>query len=115
MSKMSNIIFKPSENLLKPFPSLNFKIPPLGENQMLKSFSYQTTKSVITNLWSFITLNILYDCLEAFVNLFNWYFQDGRIDYNEFVAMMHKGNAGTVAKKGLENSFSIGFREAFKP
>lgn len=38
---------------------------------------------------------------------------DGRIDYNEFVAMMQKGNAG-VGLKGLQNSFSIGFREAFK-
>ncbi|KAF6169960.1 hypothetical protein GIB67_034352 [Kingdonia uniflora] len=38
---------------------------------------------------------------------------DGRIDYNEFVAMMQKGNPG-FAKKGLQNSFSIGFREALK-
>ncbi|KAF8398003.1 hypothetical protein HHK36_016929 [Tetracentron sinense] len=38
---------------------------------------------------------------------------DGRIDYNEFVAMMQKGNAG-FGKKGLQNSFSIGFREALK-
>ncbi|KAL6989168.1 Mitogen-activated protein kinase cpk1 [Sarracenia purpurea var. burkii] len=39
---------------------------------------------------------------------------DGLIDYNEFVAMMQKGNAVVGGKKGLENSFSIGFREAFK-
>lgn len=39
---------------------------------------------------------------------------DGRIDYNEFVTMMHGGNAGHVAKKGLENSFSIKFKEAIK-
>lgn len=39
--------------------------------------------------------------------------QDGRIDYNEFVAMMQKGNAG-LGKKGLQNNFSIGFREALK-
>ncbi|KAK1310566.1 Calcium-dependent protein kinase 2 [Acorus calamus] len=38
---------------------------------------------------------------------------DGRIDYNEFVAMMHKGNAG-LGKKGLYNSFGVGFREALK-
>ncbi|XP_057980729.1 calcium-dependent protein kinase 1-like [Malania oleifera] len=38
---------------------------------------------------------------------------DGRIDYNEFVAMMQKGNAG-VGKKGLQNSFRIGFLEAVK-
>ncbi|CAL5404102.1 unnamed protein product [Camellia sinensis] len=38
---------------------------------------------------------------------------DGRIDYNEFVAMMHTGNAsGGGGKKGLENNFSIGFRGA---
>ncbi|KAJ9685046.1 hypothetical protein PVL29_017181 [Vitis rotundifolia] len=38
---------------------------------------------------------------------------DGRIDYNEFVAMMQKGNPG-IAKKGLQTSFSMGFREALK-
>ncbi|KAK4380667.1 hypothetical protein RND71_002529 [Anisodus tanguticus] len=36
---------------------------------------------------------------------------DGRIDYNEFVAMMHKGNAD-LGKKRLPNNFNIGFREA---
>ncbi|XP_054786438.1 calcium-dependent protein kinase 1 [Prosopis cineraria] len=35
---------------------------------------------------------------------------DGRIDYNEFVAMMQKGNVPVIGKKGLEHSFSIGFR-----
>lgn len=40
----------------------------------------------------------------------NRYFQDGCIDYNEFVAMMQKGNTGAGAKKSLEDSFSIGFR-----
>ena len=40
--------------------------------------------------------------------------QDGRIDYNEFVAMMQKGNVAGAGKKGLQNSFSIGFREALK-
>ncbi|GAA0153752.1 non-receptor serine/threonine protein kinase [Lithospermum erythrorhizon] len=40
---------------------------------------------------------------------------DGRIDYNEFVAMMHKGNpAFGGGKKGLENSFSVAFRDALK-
>ncbi|XP_074578347.1 calcium-dependent protein kinase 10-like [Curcuma longa] len=34
---------------------------------------------------------------------------DGRIDYNEFVAMMQKGNAG-LGRKGLQNTFSIGYR-----
>ncbi|XP_074587144.1 calcium-dependent protein kinase 10-like [Curcuma longa] len=34
---------------------------------------------------------------------------DGRIDYNEFVAMMHKGDAG-FGKKGMQTSFSIAFR-----
>lgn len=42
------------------------------------------------------------------------FFQDGLIDYNEFVAMMQMGNTGGGGKKGLENSFSIGFREALK-
>ncbi|KAG6765038.1 hypothetical protein NC652_020122 [Populus alba x Populus x berolinensis] len=39
---------------------------------------------------------------------------DGRIDYNEFVAMMQKGNVAGPARKGLEHSFSINFREALK-
>ncbi|KAK3228559.1 hypothetical protein Dsin_000440 [Dipteronia sinensis] len=41
---------------------------------------------------------------------------DGRIDYNEFVAMMQKGNVTGPAMKGggMENSFSVGFREALK-
>ncbi|CAK9188079.1 unnamed protein product [Ilex paraguariensis] len=39
---------------------------------------------------------------------------DGTIDYNEFVAMMQKGNPIAGGKKSLENSFSIGFREALK-
>ncbi|KAK9122965.1 hypothetical protein Sjap_012567 [Stephania japonica] len=38
---------------------------------------------------------------------------DGRIDYNEFVAMMRKGNAG-FPKKAMQNGFSVGFREALK-
>ncbi|WOK99484.1 hypothetical protein Cni_G08196 [Canna indica] len=38
---------------------------------------------------------------------------DGRIDYNEFVAMMHKGDTG-IGKKGMQGTFSIGFREALK-
>lgn len=39
--------------------------------------------------------------------------QDGRIDYNEFVAMMQKGNAdlGKRVRKG-STSFRVGFREA---
>lgn len=40
---------------------------------------------------------------------------DGRIDYNEFVAMMQKGHpASGVGKKGLEHSFSTGFRDVLK-
>lgn len=38
---------------------------------------------------------------------------DGRIDYNEFVAMMQMGNTG-FGKKGLKNSRSFGLREALK-
>ncbi|XP_072971460.1 calcium-dependent protein kinase 27-like [Typha angustifolia] len=34
---------------------------------------------------------------------------DGRIDYNEFVAMMQNSNAG-FGKKGLQSSFNLGFR-----
>ncbi|XP_059443546.1 calcium-dependent protein kinase 1-like [Corylus avellana] len=39
---------------------------------------------------------------------------DGRIDYNEFVAMMQKGNAPVAGKMGLDNSFSISLREALR-
>ncbi|GFQ07586.1 calcium-dependent protein kinase 1 [Phtheirospermum japonicum] len=40
---------------------------------------------------------------------------DGRIDYNEFVTMMHKGNpVAGAGKRGLENSFSLNFRDALK-
>ena len=46
--------------------------------------------------------------------MFAFGFQDGRIDYNEFVAMMQKGN-GELGKKGQQKrSFSIGFREALQ-
>ncbi|URE14354.1 hypothetical protein MUK42_34119 [Musa troglodytarum] len=38
---------------------------------------------------------------------------DGRIDYNEFVAMMQNGNNG-FGKKGMETTFSMGFREVLK-
>ena len=40
--------------------------------------------------------------------------QDGRIDYNEFVAMMQKPTVGLPKKAGLQNSFSIGYREALR-
>ncbi|CAA3015823.1 calcium-dependent kinase 26-like [Olea europaea subsp. europaea] len=36
---------------------------------------------------------------------------DGQIDYNEFVAMMHRGDAD-LGRKRLQNNFNIGFREA---
>ncbi|RWW24940.1 hypothetical protein BHE74_00041727 [Ensete ventricosum] len=38
---------------------------------------------------------------------------DGHIDYNEFVAMMQNGNNG-FGKKGMQTTFSMGFREALK-
>lgn len=41
-----------------------------------------------------------------------YFFQDGRIDYNEFVAMMQTGNQ-EVGKRGRQGKdLSIGFREA---
>ena len=44
-------------------------------------------------------------------DLCNHLLQDGRIDYNEFVAMMQKGNPGAApGKKGHE----FGLREALK-
>lgn len=36
---------------------------------------------------------------------------DGRIDYNEFVAMMQKGD-NDMGKRRLQSNFSMGFREA---
>lgn len=47
-----------------------------------------------------------------FSNLFPFP-QDGRVDYNEFVAMMQNGNDG-FGKKGMQTTFSMGFREALK-
>lgn len=50
-------------------------------------------------------------------SIFLWYlpfrvlFQDGRIDYNEFAAMMQDTG---FAKKALQNNTSIGLREALK-
>ncbi|KAK4789518.1 hypothetical protein SAY86_016822 [Trapa natans] len=37
---------------------------------------------------------------------------DGRIDYNEFVTMMHKGNAGGFVKKAFDSSISVRNRDA---
>lgn len=40
--------------------------------------------------------------------------QDGRIDYNEFVAMMRRGNAD-MGKKQLPDNFNIsGYREVME-
>ncbi|KAI7736761.1 hypothetical protein M8C21_012636 [Ambrosia artemisiifolia] len=38
---------------------------------------------------------------------------DGRIDYSEFVAMMHKGTA-TLARNRTKNNFIIGFKEPLR-
>lgn len=50
---------------------------------------------------------------DNFVMLYVLLSQDGRIDYNEFVAMMQKGTAdlGKRGRKG-STSFRVGFREA---
>lgn len=37
-------------------------------------------------------------------------FQDGRIDYGEFVAMMQKGNAG-VGRRTMRNSLNMSMRD----
>lgn len=42
-----------------------------------------------------------------------WSYQDGRIDYNEFVAMM-QGPTNAGAMKNIETSFSIKFKDALK-
>lgn len=51
---------------------------------------------------------------ELQVSNFFLFIQDGRIDYNEFVAMMQKGNPTGFGKRGLESTFSIAFRDALK-
>lgn len=38
-------------------------------------------------------------------------FQDGRIDYSEFVAMMQKGNAG-IGRRTMRNSLNMSMRDA---
>nr|CAD1828104.1 unnamed protein product [Ananas comosus var. bracteatus] len=49
----------------------------------------------------------------SFKALFRYLNLDGRIDYNEFAAMMQKGNA-VLGKKGLQSNYSFGLREALK-
>jgi calcium-dependent protein kinase len=39
--------------------------------------------------------------------------QDGRIDYNEFVAMMQRSTSG-FGKKGHRSNISTGLRDALK-
>ena len=39
------------------------------------------------------------------------FLQDGRIDYNEFVAMMQKSTVG-FGKKGHQYNLSVGLRDA---
>lgn len=39
------------------------------------------------------------------------FFQDGRIDYQEFVAMMQKGNAG-IGRRTMRNSLNLTMRDA---
>ena len=43
--------------------------------------------------------------------LYIYIFQDGQIDYNEFVAMMQKDNADLGRKVLKNSSFSVGVRE----
>lgn len=38
------------------------------------------------------------------------FFQDGRIDYGEFVAMMQKGNAG-IGRRTMRNSVNLSMRD----
>uniref|UniRef100_A0A0C9RZ49 non-specific serine/threonine protein kinase n=1 Tax=Wollemia nobilis TaxID=56998 RepID=A0A0C9RZ49_9CONI len=37
---------------------------------------------------------------------------DGRIDYNEFVAMMRKGNGGGVGRRTMRNSLNVSMKDA---
>lgn len=39
-------------------------------------------------------------------------FQDGTIDYQEFVAMMQKGNVGGIGRRTMRNSLNISMRDA---
>ena len=47
-----------------------------------------------------------------YITTLNHWLQDGRIDYNEFVAMMQKGSimGGGPMKMGLEKSISISLK-----
>ena len=53
----------------------------------------------------------LFACYQT--SLIWWYvlFQDGRIDYGEFVAMMQKGNAG-IGRRTMRNSLNMSMRDA---
>eukprot|EP00268_Persea_americana_P006896 TRINITY_DN1249_c0_g1_i2.p1 TRINITY_DN1249_c0_g1~~TRINITY_DN1249_c0_g1_i2.p1 ORF type:complete len:100 (+),score=23.49 TRINITY_DN1249_c0_g1_i2:284-583(+) len=39
---------------------------------------------------------------------------DGQIDYNEFAAMMRKGNGGGVGRRTMRNSLNINLGEALR-
>lgn len=39
-------------------------------------------------------------------------FQDGTIDYQEFVAMMQKGNVGGIGRRTMRNSLNLSMRDA---
>lgn len=43
--------------------------------------------------------------------LWGVFFQDGRIDYGEFVAMMQKGNPG-IGRRTMRNSLNMSMRDA---
>lgn len=43
----------------------------------------------------------------------NFHLQDGQIDYNEFAAMMRKGNGG-VGRRTMRNSLNIHLGEALR-
>ena len=46
----------------------------------------------------------------VFYALMYVFFQDGRIDYGEFVAMMQKDNAG-IGRRTMRNSLNISMRD----
>jgi len=49
--------------------------------------------------------------VESSVDLTCILFQDGRIDYGEFVAMMQKGNMG-IGRRTMRNSLNMSMRDA---
>lgn len=86
-----------SSLLLNNFLNLIFLISPVS------SFQVSFFPRILETLSNLLSIDII---LVSF-------FQDGQIDYNEFAAMMRKGN-GEVGRRTMRNSLRVNLADAFK-